>query len=178
MKDEEKNMIQLIYAEQKADVIATIKSFCERTKMNYNDKVDNYDFNIVVECYKKGNIEAIDKELRANKVGNIRLCNFGKTDTCRTASIWYAPSRGYHDFALRIEKPTYDNYCRVAVNKFLFERQHAKLSHETNKADEYRISFASLHDVLTFFEQIFNNYRAYVQSTAKEAVQSTAMKEA
>jgi hypothetical protein len=135
--------------------IELVKAFCETSKMLFNEKVEKYDF--------------------SESKSNIRLCNFGKSDTCRTASMWYAPKR-YNDFGLRIEATTLNNLKRVAVNEFIINQYKSVESQETNKDNEYRFSFASLADMLQFFSKLQNNYRNFVASTKKEAEKTTAMK--
>jgi len=126
------------------DDIAKIKDFCEVTKMIFNAKVEKYDFN-------------------AHK-NNIRLCNFGKSDTCRTASVWYSPAR--YDYAVRIESSTRKNLMRSSRNEFLLNNCYNAIeSQETNKENEYRYSFSSLNSALKFFSTLQNNYKEQVVNT-------------
>ena len=128
-----------------ADDISKVKEFCENSKMIFNDKVDKYDFN-------------------AHK-SNIRLCNFGKSDVCRTASIWYSPKRC--DYGIRIERDTLENLKKSAVNAFLISTVKSIESQETNKQNEFRFSFSSLDFALKFFSDLQANYRKYVADNKK-----------
>lgn len=145
-----------LFIKMSADDISKIKSFCEVSKMIYNDKVDNYDFN-------------------ASK-SNIRLCNFGKSDVCRTASMWYSPKRC--DFGLRIEKDTLTNLCKSDANKMIVNTVKSVESQETNKQNEFRYSFVSLADMLKFFSDLQKNYRVYVakNKATKEIKESETLK--
>lgn len=127
------------------DDIAKVKSFCENSKMIYNEKVDKYDFN-------------------AHK-SNVRLCNFGKSDVCRTASIWYSPKRC--DYGIRIERDTLENLKKSTVNQFLLDTVKAIESQETNKQNEFRFSFSSLDFALKFFTDLQSNYRKFVADSKK-----------
>lgn len=155
------NSIKLseMYTKMTTDDISKVKEFCEKSKMIFNDKVEKYDFN-------------------ADKLTNIRLCNFGKSDTCRTASIWYAPKR-YNDFGVRIEATTLNNFMRSEQNKFLIDNCYKAVeSQETNKDNEFRFSFASLDSALKFFDTLQSNYHRQVVATkevkAKEVTEKRA----
>lgn len=145
-----------LFIKMNAADISKIKEFCENSKMIYNDKVDNYDFN-------------------ASK-SNIRLCNFGKSDVCRTASMWYSPKRC--DFGLRIERDTLTNLCKSDANKLIISTIKSVESQETNKQNEFRFSFVSLSDMLKFFSDLQANYRVYVAKTkeTKEIIESEIKK--
>lgn len=145
-----------LFIKMSADDISKIKSFCEVSKMIYNEKIDNYDFN-------------------ASK-NNIRLCNFGKSDVCRTASMWYSPKRC--DFGLRIEKDTLTNLCKSDANKMIINTVKSVESQETNKQNEFRYSFVALSDMLKFFSDLQANYRVYVAKTkeTKEVIESETKK--
>lgn len=137
--------------------IDTVKSFCEKSKMTFNEKVDNYDFD-------------------AHK-SNVRLCNFGKSDVCRTASIWYAPKR-YNDFGVRIEATTLNNYRKSDINAFLLDNvYHGVESRENGKDNEYRYSFVSLESALSFFSTLQDNYRKMI-ATKEATKEAIATKEA
>lgn len=139
-----------------ADDVSKVKAFCETSKMLYNDKVDKYDF-------------------VAHK-SNIRLCNFGKSDVCRTASIWYSPKRC--DYGIRIERDTLENLKKSAVNAFLISTVKSIESQETNKQNEFRFSFSSLDFALKFFSDLQANYRKYVADNkkSKEVIESELKK--
>lgn len=137
-----------LFIKMSANDISKIKSFCEVSKMIYNDRVDNYDFN-------------------ASK-SNIRLCNFGKSDVCRTASMWYSPKRC--DFGLRIERDTLTNLCKSDANKMIVDTIKSIESQETNKQNEFRFSFVSLSDMLKFFTDLQTNYRVYVAKNKETKV--------
>lgn len=157
MSDENKLTLSQMYTKMTADDISKVKEFCEHTKMIFNEKVEKYDF----EAHKS----------------NIRLCNFGKSDTCRTASIWYAPKR--YDYGVRIEATTLNNLMRSEQNKFLLTNCYKAIeSQETNKDNEFRFSFTTLESALKFFSTLQDNYHRQVVATkeikAKEIVTDNA----
>ena len=135
-----------------ADDVSKVKEFCENSKMIFNEKLNDYDFD-------------------AHK-NNIRLCNFGKSDVCRTASLWYSPNRC--DYGLRIEHDTLENLKKSATNKFIFDITKAIESKENNKQNEFRFSFSDLDFMLKFFSDVQTNYREYVADSkkSKEVVES------
>lgn len=145
MKKNNTLALDKMFSIMSVDDIAKIKEFCENSKMIFNDKVEKYDFN-------------------AHK-NNIRLCNFGKSDVCRTASIWYSPKR--YDYGIRIERDTLENLKKSTVNQFLLDTVKAIESQETNKQNEFRFSFSSLDFALKFFSDLQANYRKFVADNKK-----------
>ncbi len=157
MNNENKITLSQMYTKMTSEDISKVKEFCEQTKMIFNEAVEKYNFN-------------------ADKLTNIRLCNFGKSDTCRTASIWYAPKR-YFDYGVRIEATTLHNLMRSEQNKFLIDNCYKAVeSQETNKDNEFRFSFSSLDSALKFFSTLQSNYHRQVVNAkevkAKELVES------
>lgn len=135
------------FVAMKATDVKSVKDFCKSTKMLYNESLDSYDF----EAHKK----------------NVRVCGFGKSDMCRTASIWYAPKR--EDYGVRLEKDTFANLSKSASNKALIEAiTHFEESYST-KQNEFRFSFNTLKSALDFFKTLQSNYKKEVASKTKEA---------
>ena len=145
---------KLVYSAN--EVLQLVKEFCERTKMiaNSDEKIRK--------AIEKGN--------------NVRLCNYGKTDTCRTVSVWYAPKR-YEDIGVRIEAQTLKNLIRADANKFLLEHAYkATELHESSKDDEMRYSFKSVSDAFHFIETLQANYRQYKADSETKTATKTAEK--
>lgn len=145
MKKNNTLALDKMFSIMSVDDIAKIKEFCENSKMIFNEKVEKYDF--------------------ATHKSNIRLCNFGKSDVCRTASVWYSPKRC--DYGIRIERDTLENLKKSDVNKFLISTVKSIESQETNKQNEFRFSFSSLDFALKFFSDLQANYRKFVADNKK-----------
>ena len=160
--------------------LATIKTFCNSVKMNYNAKCDKYDFEKVAKIQKESkDIKSFNKAMKEASLDNVLLANYGNSDLiCHTVSIWYAPTR-FDDFAVRIEKDTHSNYSKSVSNKTLFESTKNDYIAYSTKQDEYRYSFKSLKEALTFFKTVLANYQKEVHKT-KEATKEVkeATKEA